>query len=214
VKRFLLVFLCITLPLYAQEVLRGEVKVEMDTVPSFFAENPPPLTFAEAKQAGLEDAARYFGAMIYGWSFHYEVGEQARNIEEILELTPMGTVSFDDPRMILTDIQMNVPNMYLWVDYRPEESQLYRINKWKAGSTRTAQAYGESPLEDKYAALEDAARIAIRAILRGNERNRPKEVSGFISLAAFPMYWLNKGHWTTFGRFRIDIQEIRLFAAY
>ena len=104
--------------------------------------------------------------------------------------------------------------MYLWVDYRPEESQLNRINKWKAGSTRTAQAYGESPLEDKYAALDDAARTAIRAILRGNERNRPKEVSGFVSLAAFPRYWLNKGQWTTFGRFHVEIREIIPFAAY
>jgi hypothetical protein len=174
----------------------------------------PPLNLSEAKQAGLEDAARYFGAMIYGWSFHYDVGERARNIEEKLELTPLGVVTAGDPRMILTDIQMNGPNMYLWLDYRPEETQLYRINKWKADTTRTAQAYGEGPLEDKHAALEDAARAAIRAILRGNERNRPKEASGFISLAAFPRYWLDKGRWAAFGRFRVHIQEIRPFAAY
>jgi hypothetical protein len=214
VKRFLSALLLITLPLFAQEVLRGEVKIEMEPVPSFFTENTRPLTPSEAKQTGLEDAARYFGAMIYGWSFRYDIGEHARNIEEKLELTTLGMIPVNDPRMILTDIQMNDPNMYLWVDYRPEESQLNRINKWKAGSARTAQAYGESPLEDKYAALEDAARAAIRSILRGNERNRPKEVSGFISLAAFPQYWLSKGQWTTFGRFHVDIREIIPFAAY
>ena len=206
--------MCLTLPLYAQEVLRGEVKIELEQVRGFSVENTRPLSLTEARQTGLEDAARYFGAMIYGWSFHYDVGERARNIEEILELTPLGSINSDDPKMILTDTQMNGPIMYLWVDYRPEQNQLYRLEKWKAGSTRTAQGYGAGPLDDKYAALEDAARATIRAILRGNERNRPKEASGFISLAAFPMYWLDKGQWTAFGRFRVNIQEIRPFAAY
>ena len=213
-KRFLALFLCISLPLFAQEVLRGEVKIELEQMRGFSAENTRPLTPAEARQAGLEDAARYFGAMIYGWSFHYDVGERARNIEEILELTPIGDISAKDPRMVLTDVQMNGPIMYLWVDYRPEQTQLYRLEKWKAGSTRTAQGYGASPLEDKYAALEDAARATIRAILQGNERNRPKEASGFISLAAFPQYWLDKGRWAAFGRFRVNIQEITPFAAH
>ena len=213
-KRFVFGLLFCTLPLYAQEVLRGEVKIELEQVRGFLVEETPPLNLAEAKRAGLEDAARYFGAMIYGWSFRYEVGERARNIDEILELTPLGAVRADDPRLRLTDIQMNGPVMYLWVDYHPEETQLYRLGKWKAGSTRTAQGYGESPLEDKYQALEDAARATLRTMLRGSERNRPKEVSGFISLAAFPRYWLDKGRWTAFGRFRVDIEEIRPFAAH
>ena len=214
VNKFLSGFLLITLPLYAQEILRGEVKIELEQIRGFSVVESPPLNLAEAKQTGLEEAARYFGAMIYGWSFHYDVGERARNIEEKLELTPLGVISAGDPRIILTDIQMNGPNMHLWLDYHPEETQIYRINKWKAGSTRTAQGYGESPLEDKHGALEDAARAAIRAILRGNERNRPKETTGFISLAAFPRYWMDKGRWAAYGRFHVNIQEIKPFAAY
>ena len=213
-KRVWLILVCFSFPLYAQEVLRGEVKIELEQVRGFFVEDNRLLSLEEAKKAGLEEAARYFGGMIYGWSFHYDVGERTRNIEEVLELTPLGTITADDPRLELTDIQMNGPNMYLWIDYRPGETQLYRLGKWKAGSTRTAQGYGESPLEDKYRALEDAARATIRAILQGGERNRPKEASGFISLAAFPRYWLDKGRWAAFGRFRVNIEEIRPFAAY
>jgi hypothetical protein len=213
-KRILAGLLFIALPVFAQEVLRGEVKIELEQVRGFLVEDGPPLNLAEAKQAGLRDAARFFGAMIYGWSFHYEVGEKARKIEDNLELTPLGTVTADDPRMELTNIQMNGPNMHLWVDYRPGETQLYRLEKWKAGSARTAQGYGESPLEDKYAALEDAARATLRAMLRGSERNRPKEALGFISLAAFPKFYLDKGRWAAFCRFRVDIREIRPFAAH
>jgi hypothetical protein len=213
----LLCFLYITFPLSAQEVLRGEVKIELEQIRGFSIEENKKsriLEINEARAMALEEAARYFGAMVYGWSFRYEVGERARNIEEKLELTPLGMVSTDDPRLVVTDVQLKETNLYLWSDYRPGETQLYRLSKWKAGTVRTVQGYGQSSLEDKYAALEDAARAALRAMLRGSERNRPKEVTGYISLAAFPRYWMEKGRWAAMGRFRAEIQEIQPFAAY
>jgi hypothetical protein len=214
--RIILCLLCLVLPLSAQEVLRGEVKIELEQIRGFLedAGENRMLSVAEARAAALEEAARYFGGMIYGWSFHYEVGERARNIEEKLELVPLGTVISGDPRLEVTDVQLNGPNLYLWAGYRPEETQRYRLAKWKAGSVRTAQGYGQSPLENKYAALEDAARAAIRAMLRGSERNRPREASGYVSLAAFPRYWVGGGQWAASGRFLVEILEIQPFAAY
>ena len=212
--RILLGLVCLAIPLSAQEVLRGEVKIELEQVRGFSAESAPPLSPAEARKEAINEAARYFGAMIYGWSFHYEVVEKARGIEEKLELIPLGTISADDPRLEPTNVQFNGPNLYLWADYRPEDTQRFRLAKWKAGSVRSAQGYGESPLDNKYAALEDAARAAIRAMLRGGERNRPKEASGYISLADFPRYWLSKGQWAAAGRFRVEILAIESFAAY
>lgn len=202
------------LTLSAQEVLRGEVKVELEQVRGFLVEETPHLSAEQGRARALEEAANYFGAMIYGWSFHYEVGERARNIEEKLELTPLGTVPADDPRLEPTNLEIKDFNLYLWADYRPADTQRQRLAKWKAGSNRSAQGYGQSPLENKYAALEDAARAALRAMLRGGERNRPKEVTGYISLAAFPRYWLDKGQWMAHGRFLVEIQEIIPFAAY
>jgi hypothetical protein len=211
----LILLLC--LPLSAQEVLRGEVKIEMEQVRGFPVEETKIqvlLSITEARAAALEESALYFGAMIYGWSFYYDVGERARNIEEKLELTPLGVINSGDSRLEITEVQVKDLNLYLWTDYRPDTAQYNRLGKWRAGTVRSAQAYGESPLEDKYAALEDAARAAIRAMLRGDERNRPKEVTGFISLAAFPRYWIEKGHWTALGRFRVEIVKIEPFAAY
>jgi hypothetical protein len=64
------------------------------------------------------------------------------------------------------------------------------------------------------AGLEDAARAAIRAMLRGSERNRPKEATGVISLAAFPQYWMDSGRWAASARFRVQVTGIVPFAAY
>jgi hypothetical protein len=212
--RLALTFLIVVLPaLPAQEVLRGEVSIDLEQVRGF-VESTRPLEPEEARSKALEETAQYYGAMIYGWTFHYEVGERARNIEEVLELTPLGAITADDPRLEPTDIQVRDFRLYLWSDYRPSGAQQQRLAKWRAGTVRSAQGYGHSQLDNKYAALEDAARAALRSMLRGDERNRPKEVSGYISLAAFPRYWLDKGRWIAAGRFRVEIQEIRPFAVY
>ncbi|MDR2553302.1 MAG: hypothetical protein LBD31_09085 [Treponema sp.] len=208
-----LVFVLCLGSLSAQEALRGQVMVDLEQVRGFALEEDP-LNPREARTRALEEAAYYFGGMIYGWSFRYEVGERARNIEEKLDLTPLGRVSVEDPRLEPGDVQIKNHILYLWADYRPAGTQRYRLAKWKAGSVRSAQGYGQSLLENKGAALEDAARAALRAMLRGSERNRPREVVGYISLAAFPRYWLEGGRWAAMGRFLVEIGEVRPFAAY
>jgi hypothetical protein len=198
----------------------------------------PPLSFETAKKRAAEEAALFYGAMIYGWSFHYDIGEKARGISEDLQLEPLGTVSAGEPRFTITDVQVKDLRVYLWSDYRLDEAQKTRLSMWKAGTIRSAQAYGQGPLGDtarprsdgaerdepekgdpawlavKRAALEDAARAAIRSMLRASERNRPKEASGYISLAAFPRFFLGKGRWNASARFLVNITEITPFAAH
>jgi hypothetical protein len=217
-RRFLLFPVVLTIFAHvstAQEALRGEVRVDLEPVYGFSFDEEYPLDPEKARDRALEEAAFFFGGMIYGWSFHYDVGEKARNIEEKLELSPMGTISKEDPNMEFSDTEIRDMRLHLWSDYRTSDSQRRRLSMWRSDSVRSAQAYGQAPLDkEKYAALEDAARAALRAILRGNERNRPKEVSGYISLSAFPRFWLDGGRWIAAARFYIEINEILPFAAY
>jgi hypothetical protein len=165
-----------------------------------------------------------YSAMIYGWSFYYDIGEKARGITEVFELTPAGTIAFGDPGLYATDAKVRDGYLCLYTDYRLNEVQKRRVGMWKAGSVRSAQAIGHGPLGGavemsdwiaiKTAALEDAARAAVRGILRGSERNRPKEARGFISLAAFPRYWMDGAQWAVSARFRVEITGIVPFAAY
>jgi hypothetical protein len=210
--------------LYTQEVLRGEVRVDLEPVYARFADVPHPLDTESAHRRALEEAALFYSAMIYGWSFYYDIGEKARGIAEVFELTPTGTIEFGDPGLYATDARVQDMFLYLYTDYRLNETQKRRLNQWKSGTIRSAQAIGHGPLGGpvdvsdwltiKRTALEDAARAAVRAMLRGSERNRPKEVRGFISLSAFPVYWIDGGQWTTSARFRVEITEITPFAVY
>ena len=217
------------IPGYSQEqivpeVLRGQVRIDIEPVYASFMDIPLPLDPDTTRRRALDEAAMFYSAMVYGWSFDYEIGERARRIPEIFELTSQGDVKFGDPKLRATDAEVREMRFYLWTDYQLDEIQQRRMKMWRSGTVRNAQAVGHGPLggpvtrEDwlkiKKTALEDAARAAVRELLRGTERNRPKEARGFISLAAFPVFWIDAGRWAVSARFKVEITEIVPFAAY
>ncbi|MDR2479387.1 MAG: hypothetical protein LBD48_08760 [Treponema sp.] len=232
IPRFVLLLFCSAAVLFAQEhdlgyypeTLRGEVWIEMEPVYGAYVDEEYPLDGKAASKRALEEAALFYSAMIYGWSFHYDIGEKARKIPEQFELVPVALIPFGDPGLRITEVEMKDMRVRLWTDYHLTESQQRRMQIWRKGIIRSAQAVGYGSLggpvaisgwlEIKKAALEDAARAAVRGILRGSERNRPKEASGFISLASFPRYFMDSGRWAAAARFRVEIKEIIPFAAY
>jgi hypothetical protein len=204
-------------------VIRGEVYVDLEPIYAGHVDSEYPLSIPIAGQRALTEAAMFFSAMIYGWSFRYDVGERARQIEENMELSPEGIIHEGDPRLSVTDVEVKDSKLRIWADYQLTGLQQSRVQSWRSGTIRNAQGVGYGPasigeypgwLQLKKNALEDAARAALRAMLHGSERNRPKEVTGFISLASFPRYYIDSGRWAASARFRVQITEIIPFAAY
>ena len=206
------------------QVIRGEVWVELEPVYGGYIDEQYPLEVETAAKRALEEAALFYSAMIYGWTFHYDIGEKVRKIPEQLELEPVALVPFGDPGLRAGVVEVRDLRFRLWTDYEMSEAQQRRMQVWRTGTIRNAQAVGYGPLGGpvvpsdwlviKKTALEDAARAAIRGMLRGSERNRPKEASGFIALAAFPRYFMDSGRWAAAARFRVEIKEIIPFAAH
>jgi hypothetical protein len=206
------------------EVLRGQVRISMEPIYASFMDIPLPMDRETIYRRALDEASMFFSAMIYGWSFDYEIGERARNIPELFELTSLGEISFGDEKLHVTDTEIKDSHFYLWTDYRMNESQLKRMRMWHSGTIKNAQAMGHGPLggpvhrEDwldvKKTTLEDAARAAVRRLLQAVERNRPKEARGFIALDSFPIFRIDAGQWVTTARFKVEIIEIVPFAAY
>jgi hypothetical protein len=221
---FILLFIMISALLPAQETLRGELWIDLEPIHGAYVDEQYPLDTGATALRALTEGAMFFSAMIYGWSFYYDIGERARGIAENFELEPLGSVPFGDPGLRVTDVRTGNGRCKVWIDYRPNQNQLRRLEMWKAGPVRSAQAVGYGPLEGpaevsdwitiKKAALEDAARGAVRALLRGSERNRPKEARGYISLSAFPYFYMDGGRWAASARFRVEVIEIQPFAAY
>jgi len=204
-------------------VIRGEVYVDFEPIYAGHVDSEYPLDIPAASRRALEEASMLFSAMIYGWSFNYEVGERARQIAENLELKEDALIQFGDPALRVTDTEIRDMRLRVWTDYHLDDSQQRRMQAWRTGTIRNAQAigYGPSSIEEypgwlavKKMALEDSARAALRALLRGGERNRPKEATGYISLAAFPRYFMSGGRWAVSARFRVQIIEIIPFSVY
>jgi hypothetical protein len=198
----------------AQEVLRGEVWVELEPAYESLAGQSSPLDADTARRRVLEEAAFLFAGMIYGWSFDYDIGEVVRNSAEKIDLHPLGTILFGDAGLYVTDAYVQHRRLYIWADYRLSSEQSRRFQYWKSGTVMSIQANGHSQLTSKQTALEDAARAGIRAVLRDKERNRPKEVHGYISLATFPHYRIDSGEWFVSARFRMEITDVIPFGAY
>jgi hypothetical protein len=225
-KSTVLLLLMVFLPgfLGAQEVLRGRVWVDLEPVYQRFVDVPYPLDTVTAQKRALEETKFYFEGMLYGWSFDYEVGERARKIEENFELHSLGSILWGDPRLTVTDGSVEGTRFYLWTEYRPDDSQRGRLKVWDGGQVQKTQGNGTGPLagpvessqwmDGKKEALQDAARAAVRAFLRGTERNRPKEAHGLIALSEFPLYRIEMGRWVATAQFRLDLRELVPFAAY
>lgn len=224
----LLLFLFVFSPVFAQVfihpyVIRGEVYVDLEPIYAGHIDEEYPLDMTAASRRALEEAAMFFSAMIYGWSFTYEPGERARQLDEIIEMQMLGAIKYGDPALRVTETELRDMRLRVWMDYHLNDSHQRRMQVWRTGMIRNANAigYGPSHIDEypgwlalKNIALEDAARAALRQALRGSERNRPKSVTGFISLASFPRYYIESGRWAASARFRIQIVEIIPFAAY
>jgi len=204
-------------------VIRGEVYVDLEPIYIGHIDEEYPLDIQTAGRRALDELSLFFSAMIYGWSFNYEVGERARGIVEQLDLEPIGAIQYGDPALRVTDTYIKDMQLRVWADFHLNDSLQRRYQLWRAGTAGNAQAIGYGPskideypgwIELKKMALEDAARAALRALLQGSERNRPREVTGFISLASFPRYYIDSGRWAASARFRVQITEIIPFSVY
>jgi hypothetical protein len=58
--------------------------------PWVFLEAPDPPDTETAGGRAPDESALFFSAMIYGWSFNYDIGEKVRGIAEGFTLTPWG----------------------------------------------------------------------------------------------------------------------------
>jgi hypothetical protein len=206
-----------------QVVIRGEVYVDLEPIYTGHIDEEYPLDIQTAGRRALEEAAVFYSAMIYGWSFDYEVGEKVRQIEEYMQMEPVEIIKYGNPNLRVTDTGIRDGRLMVWTDYHLNDNQQRWMQIWTSGTIRTIQGVGFSPssideypgwLALKKMALEDAARAALRSALRGSERNRPKEVTGFISLVSFPRYFIDSGRWAATARFNVQITEIIPFAAY
>lgn len=215
---FLLVVGSVGFSAIAQEVVRGKFSTDIEPVSALRPGDRYPVDAETARKRILDEAARDFSGMIYGWDFTYEPGDRSRNIEEAFTLSERGRVVFGDPRLVVTDAFAEESRLSAWIEYRLDEAQRRLYAAGREGASKNAQGTGYGVLSageaGKKAALDDAARAAVRSILRADTANRPKEARGYLVLSEAPRYWTDEGRFVAAGRFRVVVVEIVPYRFY
>jgi hypothetical protein len=207
---------------YGQAALRGMVTVDSEpvwAVPAAGDGSAPggtyPLSRRDTRLLALAAAIGYFSGMIYGWEFEYAVGEKARNAEDGFEWRPLGELPFGDVRMTPAGSAEEGAVYRLWADYELDDAQAARRGAWTGGQLRVLNARGSAGLDrEQQDALREAAKQAVRSLLRGIERERPRAASGRIALAKFPVITIARGEWAASAQFFVEIREIEKYKGY
>ncbi|MDR1229957.1 MAG: hypothetical protein LBK61_01005 [Spirochaetaceae bacterium] len=207
---------------FGQSVLRGMVTVDAEpvwVVPPAGDDSAQggryPLSRRDVRLEALSAAIGYFSGMIYGWEFEYVVGEKARNVEDGFEWRLLGELPFGDVRMTPADSVVEGAIYRLWADYELDAAQSARRGAWTGGQLRVLNARGGAGLdEDQQVAFRVAAQQAVRSLVRGIERERPKVVRGRIALAKFPVITIADGEWAASAQFFVEIREIEKYKGY
>jgi hypothetical protein len=205
-----------------QEALRGMVTVNPEPVWTAMAERDGsaergkyPLSRRDMRLEALAAASGYFSGMIYGWEYTYAVGEKARNVEDGFEWRPLGELPFGDARMTSADSAEEGAIYRLWADYELDGAQAARRGAWMGDQLRALNARGSAGLDkEQQDALRDAAKQAVRSLVRGIERERPRVVHGRIALAKFPVITIAGGEWAASAQFFVEIREIEKYKGY
>lgn len=218
----LLVAATLALPVAAQASspppgsLRAEFWTDLDGVPQSGDPWPLPLTVAAGRLA--EEAAWVFAGQVWGFEFEWTPLDRTRHIEEAFGMKPSGSIPKGDPRLAPEDSHVDGRRLVAYVSYNPTASESGLLASYGRSPWKSAQGtgYGDYLLgyRGRRMAYEDAARAAIRELLRSLEPNKPRRVRGRIVFASTPRIAVADGVYRVEARFRIELTEVEEYGLY
>lgn len=219
----LLFFLLALAPIRAQEaVLRAEFWAESEpltALPSVVEDAAPKsITPEQTAEALLSEARRVFSGMVWGFQFVYVPSDKARGVAEVFELSPLGQIPWGDPRLTVSDLRTTGTQLRAYLEYRPDGFGAGRMESWQDVSYESAQGRGSAPLAggsaSRFEAMDEAAKEALRNLLRPIVKNKPREIRGIFAYAAAPRLVIAGGSFIASLRIRVRVTEIRPYTVY
>ena len=196
--------------------LRAEFWTDLDGVPQ--SGDPWPLPLAVAASRLAEEAAWVFAGQVWGFEFEWTPLDRTRHIEESFSMKPSGSIPKGDPRLAPEDSRVEGQRLLAYVSYDPTSSEAGLIASYARSPWKSAQGTGMGDYlrgyQGRRLAYEDAARAAIRDLLRGLEPNKPRRVKGRIVFASTPRIAVADGTYKVEARFRIEVTEVLEYGLY
>lgn len=216
-----LVFLALPLlaeepPLATRGVLRAEFWSDLNGVPQ--GGDPWSLPLPVAAERLADEAAYVFAGQVWGFDFEWTPSDKARSIKESFVMKPSGSIPHADPRLVPGDSRVVGQTLRAYVSYSPSATELSMMDAYGRAPWKSAQGtgYGDwlKGLGGRKEAYEDAARDAIRNLLRGLEPNKPRRVRGRAAFDGTPRIAVVDGAYRVQARFRIDVTDVLAYGVY
>lgn len=173
---------------------------------------------AELQKQVLEEAQYVLSGMIFGFSFVYIPLDRARNVAEVFTLGPVGTIPWGDANLRLKETRLTEDMLVCGFSYTLKGFQENWYTLWQSndypgtGALGTASVFG-GPGE-KYRAVENAVKEAVREYARQRVSNKPKKIEGEVVFAAPPRVVIDAGSYTARVRIKLNIKKITGYMRY
>ena len=130
----------------------------------------------------------------------------------------MAGIPWGDSRLSVVETSAENNRLFALIRYAPEEHQLRWLRMMNSNIYPRAAGRGRASLfggpVEKYTAMQEAAKEAIRAYLRARVFNKPREVRGKLVFSETPHVIIDAGEYVASIRIRIDIDEIIPYGMY
>jgi hypothetical protein len=199
-----------------RDPLRAEFWMELADPPGLSASSPAVVDNAATRL--VEEAAFVFSGQLWGFSFDWTPSDRARKIAESFDLLSARKIERGDPRLIPEASRVEEGRLLAYVSWRASPGELALLASYAREPWKNAQGLGRGDygrgLEGRRLAYEEAARAAIRELLRSLEPNKPRRVRGRLVLSAVPRIAVVDGAYLVQARFRIEVTEIYRYEVF
>ncbi len=167
----------------------------------------------EAARFLLEEARFIFSGMLYGFTFDYRPGDERFEIEDEFSLTPVAGIPFGDEALSIRESRMEDNTLVVQIRYDMKPFQQRRREAWDSGRIPSAAGIGAAPFhkgrEQRYEAMKDGVRQAIRNHLRSRIFDRPRRIQGDVLFEEAPELFVKAGEYRARVQVRLKVREIQ-----
>ncbi|MBI9101117.1 MAG: hypothetical protein JEY99_01785 [Spirochaetales bacterium] len=169
-----------------------------------------PQNEEEAIKYLLEEAQWVFSGMIYGFAVDYTPADSSREIEQVFNMTPLGSIPWGDPRLKVITGWRERTRHFTDIGYTLEGMTLLRRQAWESNVHPQASQLGLYTMYEGFRgrrrAVENAALQAIRDYYRQRIGSRPTEIRGEIALFDVPYIIIKEGAYHARVRICMDLE--------
>ena len=156
--------------------------------------------------------------MVYGWEFSYTPQDNARGVEEWLEITEIVPSQNFLNYITFSSVWLENERMNCWVTFERNEQQIQNYNLWASIRNPVIHGRGYGLLADGFDGIKNAAaealKNAIREYYRAIIKNKPKQINGKVLIKNPPTLGIDAGKYVINLDFFLEcgkIVEYRVF---